>query len=264
MTQESNQPGLIPLLFEGLKNPFVAFQLGLLIGASLVWAYFVYPMSGWIDKREDALAQWEQINRQEREAIANIKTMSVEELKNWVGTVQEQNVRFAELQKLLHDRERSINSPPVGIFLIAFFTVLIAGALMAYAVRDENYKDSITLRNAIAVLPALKEELLEKKETIAIPNSSPQLLEEQQRLLNLNSAGTTPEDSNVRTGTIADFKAKKGFGFIRLQGGDEQIFFHVTDVNSAHHQSIRKDARVTFLLGKDKQGRDKASNVSII
>jgi hypothetical protein len=78
-----------------------------------------------MDAQEESLREWERINRKERDAIATIKSISVEELRKWVATLDEQNTRYAELQRLEHEQELRMTGPGISYILLAAFIVLV-------------------------------------------------------------------------------------------------------------------------------------------
>jgi hypothetical protein len=147
-------PFVIPM-----KNPFVTGLVGLALGAILCWWFMVRPLESRLDAREKSLQEWERINRMERESIANIKTISVEELRKWVSTLDEQNTRYAELQAILHKQEIELTSPATAHLFIALLAGLATVGFASWMVRDSNADAARTLNNAVAVLPSLREAL---------------------------------------------------------------------------------------------------------
>lgn len=61
-------------------------------------------------------------------------------------------------------------------------------------------------------------------------------------------------------GKITSWKDDKGFGFIRPDGKNEQVFFHISSVKKATRKPEVGDA-VIFEVAKDSQGRLKATHV---
>jgi cold shock protein len=65
------------------------------------------------------------------------------------------------------------------------------------------------------------------------------------------------------TGKIKMFNEDRGFGFIRPDGGGDDIFFHVTVLREG--DEIAKDKAVTFEVGTDpKSGKIKAVSVDLV
>lgn len=62
----------------------------------------------------------------------------------------------------------------------------------------------------------------------------------------------------MATGKIKWFNNKKGFGFIAPDDGGNDVFVHTTGLNM---KEPREEQRVSFDLGRDRQGRTVAENV---
>jgi cold shock protein len=70
------------------------------------------------------------------------------------------------------------------------------------------------------------------------------------------------EDS-MPSGKIKMFNEDKGFGFIKPDQGDSDVFFHVTALRE--DDEIIKGAVVTFEIGVDpKSGKSKAVSVDLV
>ena len=65
--------------------------------------------------------------------------------------------------------------------------------------------------------------------------------------------------SDRKTGTVKWFDAKKGYGFIELEGSDD-IFVHYSDILDEGYKSLKDGQKVEFEIEKDDQG-EKAKNV---
>jgi len=65
-----------------------------------------------------------------------------------------------------------------------------------------------------------------------------------------------------KTGTCKWFNAKKGFGFIKRDDGEEDIFVHQTGIHAEGFRSLLEDEPVEFNLTQDEQGRLKAIDVT--
>ena len=114
---------------------------------------WVRPLPEDLVAREKSLQEWERINRQEREAIATIKTISIEELRKWVATTDEQNQRFAELQSKIHQHEIDLAGPAISYILVAALAVLAVIGLVVFWLRDANSAAATTLENVAALAP---------------------------------------------------------------------------------------------------------------
>lgn len=69
--------------------------------------------------------------------------------------------------------------------------------------------------------------------------------------------------STKLTGTVKFFKKDKGFGFIEINGGGDDVFVHISDVQDAHYDSLAKGDKVEFEKTENR-GRFKATNIKII
>jgi CspA family cold shock protein len=62
----------------------------------------------------------------------------------------------------------------------------------------------------------------------------------------------------MKNGTVKFFNETKGFGFIKVEGSNEEIFVHVTGLK----EEIRQDDYVTFEVQQGKKGLN-AVNVKL-
>lgn len=65
--------------------------------------------------------------------------------------------------------------------------------------------------------------------------------------------------SGRRTGRVRWFDEKKGYGFIRPDGGGDDVFAHISQTPG--RQGLQEDQRVSFVMGKGPKGRSQAQNV---
>jgi len=150
-------------------NPFVAGAAGLSMGILFAWFSMVWPLTKQLEARENSLEQWSRINREEQEAISKIKTLSTTELRRWVATIDEQNVRYAQLQQEIHRQELALAEPAFGYLTVAVVAVLGTAGFLAWISRDVNADAARTLENASSVLPSMRKALQ--------PQTQPTLLE---------------------------------------------------------------------------------------
>ena len=61
-------------------------------------------------------------------------------------------------------------------------------------------------------------------------------------------------------GTVKFFDATKGFGFIRPESGDKDVFVHVSAVQSAGMDTLTEGQRVSFEVVTER-GKLAASNL---
>jgi CspA family cold shock protein len=69
------------------------------------------------------------------------------------------------------------------------------------------------------------------------------------------------------SGKIIWFNSKDGFGFIEwfLNGKKQKdMFIHYSDLNMNGFKTINKDQEVTFKIGKNFKGQDKAIEVTAV
>jgi CspA family cold shock protein len=64
----------------------------------------------------------------------------------------------------------------------------------------------------------------------------------------------------MQEGTIAGL-TDKGFGFIRREGNDKDLFFHMSELKNVQFDELRQGDKVTFEVGEGPKGPN-AVNVS--
>lgn len=241
-----------------LSNPLVGLLAGVAVGFLLCWFTMVRPLVVHLDQREQSLREWERINRQEREAIADIKTIGTEELRKWVSTLDEQNTRYAQLQSLLHKQELSLVGPATTHLWISLLAVLGVIAFAMWMMRDGNADAARTLHSAVAVLPSLREALREKRTLLEPPTFDNRTLPAS------SSTSGRVLPNNRKSGKVTCFFAEKAYGFIASNDGGDEVFFHSDSVKLASDsQGIREGDVVSFRLSSDRSGRPCAEDVEI-
>ena len=66
------------------------------------------------------------------------------------------------------------------------------------------------------------------------------------------------------TGTVKFFNHAKGFGFITPDGGDKDVFVHISAVQASGLPGLEDGQKVSFDTEPDKRGKGpKAVNLSI-
>ena len=58
-----------------------------------------------------------------------------------------------------------------------------------------------------------------------------------------------------QVGTVKFFNASKGYGFITPDGGDKDIFVHVTAVEQSGMPTLNDGQRISFEVEPDKRGK---------
>jgi cold shock protein len=66
--------------------------------------------------------------------------------------------------------------------------------------------------------------------------------------------------SGRQAGTVRWFNPGKGFGFIAIDGGNEDAFVHASDLSDGRVQ-LCEGTRVSFLIGAGRDGRPRARRV---
>jgi CspA family cold shock protein len=64
-------------------------------------------------------------------------------------------------------------------------------------------------------------------------------------------------------GTVKWFNADKGFGFIDVDGSDEDVFVHFSAIEANGFRSLEEDQRVEFDVTRSDRGQQ-ASRVRLI
>lgn len=63
------------------------------------------------------------------------------------------------------------------------------------------------------------------------------------------------------TGTVRFYNSVKGFGFIAPEGGGNDVFVHVSAIESAGLQTLTTGQRVRYKVVADREGRQAASDI---
>lgn len=67
------------------------------------------------------------------------------------------------------------------------------------------------------------------------------------------------------TGTVKFFNQDKGFGFITPDGGEKDVFVHISAVQSSGLNGLADGQKVTFDTEPDKRGKGpKAINLQLL
>jgi CspA family cold shock protein len=71
------------------------------------------------------------------------------------------------------------------------------------------------------------------------------------------------EESNMATGIVKWFNDAKGFGFVKQEGGGEDVFCHQSAIQATGFRSLTEGQKVEFEVTKGPKGLQ-ASNVRVI
>jgi len=67
------------------------------------------------------------------------------------------------------------------------------------------------------------------------------------------------------TGTVKFFNAQKGYGFIAPEGGDSDVFVHISAVEQAGLKTLHEGQRVSFDVATDqRRGKTNAQNLKVV
>jgi hypothetical protein len=128
---------------------------GILLGfaVALVYCWFTWarPMQASLDACEQSLQEWAKINMLERQNVSAVKDLSVDELRRWVATLDEQNQRFMALESRVHQQELDLIGPATSYLIIAACVVFGVVILLVYWLRDGNQAAVTTLENLAAL-----------------------------------------------------------------------------------------------------------------
>jgi cold shock protein len=64
-------------------------------------------------------------------------------------------------------------------------------------------------------------------------------------------------------GTVKWFKPDKGYGFLRPEDDDQDVFVHISAVQKAGHTSLAEGARVSYELVAGRSGKLSAENLRV-
>jgi CspA family cold shock protein len=70
-------------------------------------------------------------------------------------------------------------------------------------------------------------------------------------------------DTGVAMGIVKWFNLAKGYGFIRPENGDQDVFVHISAVEKAGYSGLAEGARVSYELITGRTGKTSAENLRI-
>ncbi len=68
----------------------------------------------------------------------------------------------------------------------------------------------------------------------------------------------------MATGTVKWFNTTKGFGFIAPEGGNKDVFVHISAVERSGLTGLADGAKVSFDIETGRDGRESATNLELM
>jgi cold shock protein len=62
------------------------------------------------------------------------------------------------------------------------------------------------------------------------------------------------KETRVAQGTVKWFNSEKGYGFISIDGGNEDVFVHFSAIEATGYRSLEENQRVEFEVTKGPKG----------
>lgn len=67
----------------------------------------------------------------------------------------------------------------------------------------------------------------------------------------------------MTTGTVKWFNPTKGYGFIKPDDSDNDVFVHISAVERAGLNTLQDGQKITYELAEDRQGRVSADSLVV-
>ena len=68
----------------------------------------------------------------------------------------------------------------------------------------------------------------------------------------------------MATGTVKWFNPRKGFGFIEPEGGDSDVFVHISAVQKSGLDKLTEGQKIEYDLEEQKNGKSAAENIKVV
>ncbi len=68
----------------------------------------------------------------------------------------------------------------------------------------------------------------------------------------------------MSVGIVKWFNPQKGYGFIEPEGGDQDVFVHITAVEAAGLTTLNEGQRVKFEIVQERPGESSAANLFLV
>jgi cold shock protein len=67
-------------------------------------------------------------------------------------------------------------------------------------------------------------------------------------------AAQLPRENDMANGTVKWFNAEKGYGFITVEGGGQDVFVHYSAIDMGGYKVLEEGQQVTFEVGSGSKG----------
>jgi hypothetical protein len=244
-------------LFAGLTGGLI----GLVIGFVLCYISFLSPYQKQVKAREEAVQQWDDINRRNVQRIGELQDIGIIQIQKWIAETQSQSNRFAEMQRLLNKQQQAMTRIPLTPLVIAVVIVVCIVVGIIVLSNIEKSKDTTTLQNALVLLPPLIRESITSSSKTSI---SSQIVNSQQLQYSQEKIQTQKRyEGNV---VIIENDI---YGFIETSDFPQKVHFNVKDVSSIDRKKLTKGIRLAFTIAKNidpKTGKERlhAENITVI
>ena len=68
----------------------------------------------------------------------------------------------------------------------------------------------------------------------------------------------------MATGTVKWFNPRKGYGFIEPEGGDNDVFVHISAVQKSGLDKLTEGQKIEYDLEEQKNGKSAAENIKVV
>ncbi|MGC6517897.1 MAG: cold-shock protein [Candidatus Puniceispirillaceae bacterium] len=68
----------------------------------------------------------------------------------------------------------------------------------------------------------------------------------------------------MSNGTVKWFNATKGYGFIQPEGGEQDVFVHISALQNSGISDLQDGQKVSYELETGKNGKTSAVNLTLI
>jgi CspA family cold shock protein len=68
----------------------------------------------------------------------------------------------------------------------------------------------------------------------------------------------------VANGSVKWFNSQKGYGFIQPDGGDNDVFVHISAVEQAGLSQLNENQKVSFEIENGRNGKASAINLKLL